>query len=124
GVWQRSAYGRENALKYKHEYVHALPDLTDDDIIGSAYAIAAYEVDERIGGRDELASLRARLASRGLRLMLDFVPNHVAIDHHWTNEQPSFLVRGKVKDARSRPSDFFRHERARRRTVIFAHGRD
>src|SRR5690606_4314669 len=108
----------------KHEYVHALPDLTDDDVIGSAYAIAAYEVDARIGGRGELASLRARLASRGLLLMLDFVPNHVALDHRWTEEHPNYLVRGKVKDVRERPSDFFRRERPTGRPIVFAHGRD
>lgn len=38
GVWQRSPAARLNALKYKHEYRGALPDLTDDDVIGSAYA--------------------------------------------------------------------------------------
>jgi len=45
GVWQRSRFARTNALKYTHEYVGALPDLTADDVIGSAYSIAAYEVD-------------------------------------------------------------------------------
>ena len=42
GVWKRSARGRENALKYKHEYRNALPDVTDDDVIGSAYAMGDY----------------------------------------------------------------------------------
>lgn len=124
GVWQRSAFGRTNALKYKHEYLGALPDLTDEDVIGSAYAISAYEVDARLGGRDELAHLRARLRERGLRLMLDFVPNHVALDHHWTDDQPGYLVRGKVRDARLRPSDFFHHHGANGKTVVYAHGRD
>src|SRR5450432_1724827 len=57
GVWKRSPLGRENALKYKHEYQNVLPDVTDADIIGSAYAIADYVVDERLGGRAGLAAL-------------------------------------------------------------------
>ena len=31
-----------------------LPDLTDADVIGSAYCIRAYVVDDRFGGRDGL----------------------------------------------------------------------
>lgn len=124
GVWQRSEYARVNALKYKHEYVSALPDLTDDDVIGSAYAIAAYEVDTRIGGRAGLAHLRARLKTRGLMLILDFVPNHMAADHAWVNEHPGYLITGKAKDATQRPSDFFRTKSPGGKTRVFAHGRD
>ena len=124
GVWQRSRFARTNALKYTHEYVGALPDLTADDVIGSAYSIAAYEVDERLGGRAGLAQLRARLRARGLMLILDFVPNHVAVDHPWVDEHPDYLIRGKPRDASQRPSDFFRHKGANGKTTVFAHGRD
>ncbi len=124
GVWQRSRFARTNALKYKDEYVRALPDLTDDDVIGSAYSIGAYEVDAGLGGRAALAHLRARLQARGLMLILDFVPNHVATDHPWIDEHPDYLISGKPKDARERPSDFFRHKRANGKSTVFAHGRD
>lgn len=124
GVWQRSAWGRENALKYKHEYRHALPDLTDDDVIGSAYAIRSYVVDERIGGRSGLAALRQRLKARGLLLMLDFVPNHVAVDHPWVTQHPDFIVQGKPEDLKQRPSDFFQRRVGRGKEIVFAHGRD
>ncbi len=124
GVWKRSAAGRENALKYKHEYRSALPDLTDDDVIGSAYAVADYGVDERIGGRAGLAALRKRLKKRGLTLMLDFVPNHVATDHPWLDEHPEYLIQGKPDDLKTRSSDFFRHKTPNGKSIIFAHGRD
>jgi hypothetical protein len=123
GVWQRSAGGRLSALKYKHEYRVALPDLTDDDVIGSAYAIGDYRVDDRIGGRDGLAVLRARLRARGLRLILDFVPNHVAYDHEWTRTQPDLLIRGTKEDLKRHPTDFFAVGSIRKQAV-FAHGRD
>jgi hypothetical protein len=123
GVWQRSAAARLNALKYKHEYRGALPDLTDDDVIGSAYAISDYRVDDRLGGRDGLAVLRARLRARGLRLILDFVPNHMAIDHEWVQSRPELLIQGTKDDLKKRPNDFFAVGSARRQLVL-AHGRD
>jgi hypothetical protein len=120
GVWQRSPFARQNALKYKHEYLGALPDLTNNDVIGSAYSIGSYEVDERIGGRAGLELLRSRLRARGLRLLLDFVPNHVGVDHPWIEEHPDFFIQGTPDDAKRRPSDFFAHSSG----MVFAHGRD
>src|SRR5262245_41484598 len=75
-VWQTGpasrAVSRGNPA-WQAEFRSALPDLTEDDICGSGFAIAAYEVDESLGGKAALAAFRARLATRGLRLMLDFV---------------------------------------------------
>jgi glycosidase len=95
GVWQTSAascaVSRSN-LAWLAEFQAALPDLTEQDICGSYFAIGAYEVDEALGGKTALADLRARLAARGLRLMLDFVPNHTALDHPWVAAHPDFYV--------------------------------
>lgn len=123
GVWQRSTFGRENALNYTHEYVHALPDLKDEDVIGSAYAIADYQVDASLGGRAALAALRERLRQRGLRLMLDYVPNHVAADHPWV-DHADFVIRGTLDDVKKRPSDFFQRIDAHGNEFVVAHGRD
>jgi len=123
GIWQRNEEGRHSALQYKHEYRGALPDLIDDDVIGSAYAIGDYRVDDRLGGREGLAVLRARLRARGMRLILDFVPNHVATDHAWLRAQPDCIVQGTRDDLKKRPTDFFA-KRYGRRQAVFAHGRD
>ena len=50
-------------------------------MVGSPYSILDYRVDTTLGGDAELAALRQRLADLGMRLMLDFVPNHLACDH-------------------------------------------
>jgi hypothetical protein len=123
GVWERSALGRTNALKYRHEYRAALPDLRDEDVIGSAYSISSYTVARAFGGRDGLAAFRRQLQARGLKLMLDYVPNHVGIDHPWV-EQPGFIVRGSAEDAQQRPSDFFIYRKPSGRSMVLAHGRD
>ncbi|MDX2161188.1 MAG: alpha-amylase family glycosyl hydrolase [bacterium] len=123
GIWQRSPFGRRNAQRYKQQYRAALPDLTDDDIIGSAYAIYDYRVDDGLGGRSALAALRTRLAARGLRLILDYVPNHLAADHDWTITHPEWLIQGRPGDLETRKSDFFKAATLSG-DRIFAHGKD
>src|SRR5262245_56274481 len=70
---------RENA-EWRRELEHTLPDLREEDIGGSGFAITGYAVHPALGGDVALARLRERLAAHGLRLMLDFVPNHMAPD--------------------------------------------
>jgi glycosidase len=54
--------------------------------VGSAFAVADYVVYRDFGGPAALERFRKRLAERGIRLMLDFVPNHTAIDHAWARQ--------------------------------------
>ncbi len=61
-------------------------------MIGSPYCVRDYVVDERFGGRKALAVARHELAARGLRLILDYVPNHVAPDHPWVTGHPEYFV--------------------------------
>ena len=84
GVWQRSPVGREISLE-------TYPELRTEDVIGSPYCVRDYVVDERFGGPEALAHARAELARRGLKLILDYVPNHVAPDHPWVAERPGLL---------------------------------
>lgn len=126
GVWERSPAGRRIALEHpglQAEYHRALPDYKLEDIVGSPYAVRRYEVDPHLGSREELAAIRCQLAERGLRLVLDFVPNHVAVDHPWLFENPECFVQGTAADLKDWPGLFFRIPGAGRET-IFAHGRD
>ncbi len=124
GAWHRSPQGARQAKQYAHEYRPALPDITDADIVGSPYAIYAYEVDKHFGGRSALAALRKRLAKRGLGLVLDYVPNHMGIDHPWIKEHPGYLMQGRAKDLKTRPLDFYEAEDMWGRKLVMAHGRD
>ena len=47
-----------------------------------------------LGGDAALARLRERLRKRGLRLMLDFVPNHMGLDHPWVEDHPDYFIHG------------------------------
>lgn len=122
GVWQRSPVGvaiarADGPLVQRCREI--LPDFTIDDIVGSPYCIRGYEVDPMLGGPDGLASARQALADRGIRLILDFVPNHVAPDHLWTTAHPEFFVGGTAEDLREEPASFI--EAGGR---VLANGRD
>lgn len=69
-----------------------LPDWTEADVPGSPYAVAAYRVPENLGGEDGLRRFRERLHQGGMQLILDFVPNHLGLDHPWTVERPELFV--------------------------------
>jgi hypothetical protein len=122
GVWERSPAGVALALESPDQLASfraALPDLTDSDIIGSAYCIRRYEVDARFGGRQGLAAARAALAARNVRLLVDFVPNHVAPDHPWLTDRPEYFVQGTDADLERDPAAFLRVGEA-----VIARGRD
>ncbi len=122
GVWRRSPAGIAVALRNGYlveEFRSALPDFMEQDVVGSPYCVRDYQVDERLGGAKGLAAARAKLADRGVKLILDFVPNHVAPDHPWVAAHPEFFVQGSQDDLKWHPNSFV--EIGDR---IFAYGRD
>ncbi|HVM20282.1 MAG TPA: alpha-amylase family glycosyl hydrolase [Egibacteraceae bacterium] len=110
GVWERSPVGAAIARTepgVRAELAAALADLTDDDIVGSPYCIRAYTVDAHLGGDDGLAAARASLTRRGVRLLVDYVPNHVARDHDWVTDPRGLVITGDEQDVSERPGEFF-----------------
>src|SRR4051812_42724954 len=76
-VWRTGPAGQRVSRsnpEWRKEFQETLPDLCDEDIPGSGFAITGYAVSESLGGDPALARIRERLRKRGLRLMLDFVP--------------------------------------------------
>ena len=110
GVWQRSPAGIAVAMRNKglaEDFRRALPDFSAEDNVGSPYCVRRYSVDPYLGGPEGLAAARQTLADRGIRLLLDFVPNHVAPDHPWVFEHPEYFIRGDKKDIEKEPASFF-----------------
>ena len=109
GVWERSPAGIDIANKNEGllaDFRRALPDYRTEDNVGSPYCVRRYEVDGRLGGREGLAAARQELARRGIRLLLDFVPNHVAPDHPWVDEHPDYFIQGDRSDLDREPASF------------------
>lgn len=109
GVWERSPLGRAFALAdpgLVADLHRALPDLSDGDVVGSPYGVRRYVCDPRLGGPEGLATARRELTRRGVRLILDYVPNHVAPDHPWVVEHPEYFVQGTADELRADPAAF------------------
>lgn len=125
-VWQTGEAGRSVSRNHpglRQEFEETLPDLCDEDIPGSGFAIKGYQVSESLGGDQALARLRQRLQKRGLRLMLDFVPNHTALDHPWIHENPEHYVAGTELELAKAPANYT-WVKSRSGELLLAHGRD
>jgi Alpha amylase, catalytic domain len=122
GVWTTGPAARAVSRArrdWREAFARDLPDLTDDDITGSPFAIQAYDVAPEYGGEPALARLRERLARRQLRLLLDFVPNHVSPDHPWVEAHPEWFIEGSDDDLAREPANWVRLA-----ARVLAHGRD
>ncbi|HEX3491081.1 MAG TPA: hypothetical protein VHU92_17165 [Streptosporangiaceae bacterium] len=122
GVWERSPAGLALAdanAALQDSFRAALPDLRPDDVIGSPYCVCRYVADESFGGPDGLAAARGALAGRGIKLILDYVPNHVAPDHPWVSSHPELFINGDESDFGAEPASWLRADGR-----ILAHGRD
>ena len=125
-VWQTGPAGRQMSRtnpEWRREFLDTLPDLTDDDIAGSGFAITGYTVDPGLGGDQALAELRGRLRQRGTWFMLDFVPNHVGLDHPWVEDHPEYLVVGTELD-RAHAPDNYTWVKRKKGDLLLAYGRD
>ena len=122
GVWERSPAGIAIANQNKglvDDFRRALPDFRPEDNVGSPYCVRRYVVDTHLGGPEGLAIARQELSKRGMNLILDFVPNHVAPDHPWVVEHPEYFIRGTIEDARSDPASYIEVQGS-----VYACGRD
>ena len=109
GVWERSPAGiaiANHNPALLADFRRALPDFRLEDNVGSPYCIRRYVVDKHLGGPQGLAVARKELARRGLRLILDFVPNHVAPDHPWALSHAEYFIQGNEEDLRREPASF------------------
>jgi glycosidase len=125
-VWRTGPAGQRVSRahpEWRKEFHETLPDLREEDIAGSGFAITGYAVPDGLGGDAALARLRQRLAKRGLKLMLDFVPNHMALDHPWVEDHPEYFVAGTEDLLAREPQNYIRVRR-NAGDLVLAYGRD
>jgi hypothetical protein len=126
GVWRTGPVGREISRtleSWRDGYRAVLPDFRDEDVSGSPFAVQGYHANADFGGDAALARFRKRINERGMKLILDFVPNHTAIDHPWATEHPEYYVNGTESDLRDDAPSWLRVA-GRDGMRILAHGRD
>jgi glycosidase len=90
----------------------------DEYLASSPFAIAEYTVADSLGGSAALRQFRKKLRQYGIGLILDFVPNHVGLDHRWIEERTCLFVRSAVEKPETFPVA------TPGGTVWVAHGKD
>jgi hypothetical protein len=125
-VWQTGPAGQRVSRsnhEWRREFEDTLPDLREEDIAGSGFAITGYTVHSDLGGDAALARLRERLRKRGLKLLLDFVPNHTGLDHPWVEDHPEYYISGTELDQARAPQNYTWAKR-KGGDLLLAYGRD
>ncbi len=127
GIWQRSPAGRHifrtDPAAFR-VFDHALPEWTIASVIGSPFSIQDYQPDTRLGDWAQLDAVREKLHARGMRLMLDFVPNHTGPDHVWIKQHPEYFLQGSEADFHHNPAAFHLIEFDNTAPLYIARGRD
>jgi hypothetical protein len=121
GVWSTGPKSRQAFLNLPDTETRVrsvLPDWTPEDVAASPYAIASYTVPESFGGNVGLRSFREALRQRGIKLILDYVPNHLGLDHPWLAECPELFVQAEQPAPGLFPVEAGRHHH------WIAHGKD
>ncbi|MGE5806646.1 MAG: alpha-amylase family glycosyl hydrolase, partial [Ignavibacteria bacterium] len=123
GIWKT----RENIIdetcfiaELVSTYTKALPDWKREDIIGSAFSIDCYEINPLIGTTDELLAFKENLNSLGLKLILDFVPNHFSAESKYISTNPEFFLEADVESLQGDSRTFYKPHSADGK--VFAHG--
>jgi len=125
GIWKTnpetiSRYCFEEGLM--SNYDRALRDWKKKDVIGSPYAIDDYIINPLFGTEEMLIEFKNKLNSLGLKLILDFIPNHFSCMSHLINKHPELFLETIEEHYQRDPHTYFHPEIAPDK--IYAHGRD
>lgn len=127
GVWQTGIMGRDISRAnpdWRREALEIFGNQFQEDYIcGSCFAITAYHIHDNLGDNAAMLRLGDRLHQRGMKLMLDFVPNHTGPDHPWVQTNPDFYIQGTQADIEREAHNYLR-VKLPAGDQIFAHGRD
>jgi len=81
--------------------------------LGSPYAVRDYNaIDSAFGTAADLRALVRAAHARGMKVILDWVPDHTAPDNPWVREHPDFYYRDSLgrpavpRDLQGRPTDW------------------
>ncbi len=125
GVWQTSEsvikkYCFENGLV--KSYKRALKDWTEKDVIGSPFAVEEYKINSALGDRQSLIKLESALNKKGIKLILDFVPNHFSAESSLLKSNPEIFLSVNKEYFDNDPHTFYQPFKENQK--YFAHGRD
>lgn len=103
-------------------FSEALKDLRREDVIGSPFAVDRYEVSPALGTEESIQTVRSVLNELGMKLILDFIPNHFSADSSLIQTDPYIFLSVDPQAFHRDPQTFYRPFENEDR--FFAHGRD
>ena len=122
GVWETSQDSINKHCFHPdliNAYNNVSNEWTDQDITGSPYAIEDYVVSHLLGKPKDLRYVRSQLNRLGLKLILDFVPNHFNAHSRLITVHPEIFLQSRNLPADGRAEYFFTND-----SKHFAHGKD
>lgn len=84
--------------------IHPVGVVNRKEPLGSSYSVTDYRaINPDYGTEADFRKLVAAVHARGMKLILDWVPNHTAWDHVWVREHPERYTRidGKMTEPRN-----------------------
>jgi glycosidase len=76
--------------------IHPIGARNRKGSLGSPYAVRDYRAfNPTYGTAADFRALVRAVHARGMKLILDWVPNHTAADHVWVREHPDFYIRNE-----------------------------
>ncbi len=77
--------------------IYPISETNRKGSLGSYYSISDYTaVNPALGTLEEFQSLVNRIHEMGMRVILDWVPNHTGWDHAWITEHPEYYTRDSL----------------------------
>ncbi len=127
GIYEPSKVSREISISMKElhtRYFESLPDWQVEDVIGSPYAITNYKISKEFGGEESYKKLRKLLLEKfDLKIILDFVPNHFAIDSPVVKKHPEFFIKASENLSKSKTNEFI-SLKIKGKEYLLAHGKE
>ncbi len=107
GVWETAEVDDLDRYPFlKSVFDEALPTWQKPDTVGSPYSIMKYSLNPYLGNKGDLAELKSKLNSFGIKLILDFIPNHLSYLTTYLQTNVDYFIHSKT-EIRERRKLFF-----------------
>lgn len=124
GVWRHSPLKEEDLANHPgliNEITHSLPNWDHTDVVGSPYSIIKYELNPQLGQIEDSVLLKQKLNEFGVKLMLDFVPNHFGSASELVLTNPEYFI---SMNEPPKKKYLFKHVETEKGTRWIAFGKD